>query len=138
MSIWCARPEQLEEVCRALPADRILSLGLVDGRNIWKTALTDAERLIERARTLRGDALMVAPSCSLLHVPVDLETETKLDAELKSWLAFATQKLEEVVALTGAANGQRDGDYFRENAQAVGSRVTSPRIHDPAVAAAPG
>ena len=52
-------PEQLEEVCRALPADRVLSLGLVDGRNIWKTALTDAERLIEQARTLRGDALMV-------------------------------------------------------------------------------
>jgi 5-methyltetrahydropteroyltriglutamate--homocysteine methyltransferase len=117
-----------------LPADRILSLGLVDGRNIWKTALTDAERLIERARALRGDGLMVAPSCSLLHVPVDLETETRLDAELKAWLSFATQKLDEVTALTGAANGRRSGDYFRENAQAVGSRVTSPRIHDPAVA----
>ena len=127
-------PDQLEPVCHALPADRLLSLGLVDGRNIWKTALTDAERLIEQARTLRGNALMVAPSCSLLHVPVDLATETGLDAELKGWLAFATQKLDEVAALAGAANGRRDGDYFRDNARAVGSRVTSSRIHDPAVA----
>ena len=127
-------PDQLEPVCHALPADRLLSLGLVDGRNIWKTALTDAERLIEQARTLRGNALMVAPNCSLLHVPVDLATETGLDAELKGWLAFATQKLDEVAALAGAANGRRDGDYFRDNARAVGSRVTSSRIHDPAVA----
>src|SRR5262249_32819944 len=77
--------------------------------------------------------LMVAPSCSLLHVPVDLDNETKLDAELKNWLAFATQKLAEVAALTKAANGQRDGAVFLANAQAIGSRVTSPRIHDPAV-----
>jgi 5-methyltetrahydropteroyltriglutamate--homocysteine methyltransferase len=126
-------PDQLEAVCRALPADRLLSLGLVDGRNIWKTALTDAERLIEKARTLHGDRLMIAPSCSLLHVPVDLETETKLDAELKGWLAFATQKLREISALASAAGGRRDSDFFRENARAAGSRITSKRIHDPAV-----
>ncbi|HEY4078024.1 MAG TPA: 5-methyltetrahydropteroyltriglutamate--homocysteine S-methyltransferase [Rhizomicrobium sp.] len=127
--------EQLEEVCGALPKDRVLSLGLVNGRNIWKTALTDAERLIERARELRGDALMIAPSCSLLHVPVDLDTETKLDGELKDWLAFAIQKLDEIAALTKAANGERDSKYFLDNARALGSRATSERIHDPAVAA---
>ena len=121
---------QLEDICRSLPRDRLLSLGVVDGRNIWKTALTDAERLIERAQTLRDGGLMIAPSCSLLHVPVDLATETRLDAELKGWLAFAIQKLDEVAALTGAADGRRDGDYFRDNARAVGSRVTSSRIHD--------
>jgi len=128
-------PEQLEEVCDALPKDRILSLGVVNGRNIWKTALTDAERGIERARQLRGEALIIAPSCSLLHVPVDLDTETKLDAELKDWLSFATQKLDEVTALAKAANGARDGRYFLDNARALGSRATSPRIHDPAVKA---
>jgi 5-methyltetrahydropteroyltriglutamate--homocysteine methyltransferase len=127
--------EQLEEVSAALPKDRILSLGVVNGRNIWKTALTDAERIFERARQLRGDAVMIAPSCSLLHVPVDLDTETKLDAELKDWLSFATQKLDEVAALTRAANGVRDGRYFLDNARALGSRATSPRIHDPAVKA---
>jgi len=126
-------PDQLEEVCRALPQERVLSLGLVDGRNIWKAALTNAERLIERARALHGGQQMIAPSCSLLHVPVDLKTETKLDAEMKGWLAFATQKLDEVSALANAANGRRDSDFFRENARAAGSRVTSTRIHDPAV-----
>ena len=126
-------PDQLEEVCRALPQERVLSLGLVDGRNIWKAALTNAERLIERARALHGGPQMIAPSCSLLHVPVDLQIETKLDAEMKGWLAFATQKLDEVSALANAANGRRDSDFFRENARAAGSRVTSTRIHDPAV-----
>ncbi len=128
-------PQQLEEVCKALPGGRVLSLGLVNGRNIWKTALTDGERLIARARELCGDALMIGPSCSLLHVPVDLDTETRLDGELRGWLAFATQKLDEIVALTTAANGARGGNYFLDNARAVGSRVTSPRIHNPAVKA---
>ncbi len=128
-------PGQLEAVCKALPRDALLSLGVVNGRNIWKTALTDAERLIEQARALHGDALIVAPSCSLLHVPVDLGIETKLDAELKDWLAFAVQKLDEVVALARAANGERDSRTFLDNARALGTRSVSPRIHDPAVKA---
>ena len=128
-------PHQLDEVCKALARECVLSLGVVDGRNIWKTALTDAERLIEHARQLHGEALMIAPSCSLLHVPVDLDTEGRLDAELKDWLAFATQKLDEVAALAEAANGARDSRYFLDNARALGVRATSPRIHDPAVKA---
>jgi 5-methyltetrahydropteroyltriglutamate--homocysteine methyltransferase len=126
-------PEQLADIARALPKERILSLGLINGRNIWKAGLTDGERLIEEARKLHGDKLFVGPSCSLLHSPVDLGTETKLDAELGGWLAFATQKLAEISALANAANGKRDGACFLENAKAVGSRVTSTRIHDPAV-----
>jgi 5-methyltetrahydropteroyltriglutamate--homocysteine methyltransferase len=128
-------PGQLEEVCRAIPRGTVLSLGVVNGRNIWRAALTDAERLIEQARELRGVSLMIAPSCSLLHVPVDLGIETKLDAELKDWLAFAVQKLDEVAALARAANGERDSRTFLDNARALGSRATSPRIHDPAVKA---
>ncbi|HEY0265927.1 MAG TPA: 5-methyltetrahydropteroyltriglutamate--homocysteine S-methyltransferase [Rhizomicrobium sp.] len=126
-------PGQLTEVAKALPRERILSLGLINGRNIWKAGLTEGERLVEEAKRLHGDKLFVGPSCSLLHAPVDLDTETKLDPELRSWLAFATQKLTEIAALANAANGRRDGDYFRDNAQAVGSRVTSGRIHDPVV-----
>ena len=126
-------PEQLEAVARALPRERILSLGLINGRNIWKTGLTDGERLIDQARVLHGDRLFVGPSCSLLHSPVDLDTETKLDAELRGWLAFATQKLAEIKALADTANGKRDGAYFRANAEGLGSRLTSARIHDPAV-----
>ena len=126
-------PEQLETVCKALPGGRALSLGVVNGRNIWKTALTDAERMIARAHELRGGAIFAGPSCSLLHTPVDLDTETKLDGELRGWLAFATQKLTEISALSAAANGRRDSTLFQANAAAVGSRVTSRRIHDPAV-----
>ena len=126
-------PQQLEAVARALPKERILSLGLVNGRNVWKTALTDGERLIDQAKSMHGDKLFIGPSCSLLHSPVDLDTETGMDPELRGWLGFATQKLTELSALAAAANGRRDGEYFRANAQAVGSRVTSTRIHDPAV-----
>jgi len=128
-------PEQLDEVCKALAGGRALSLGVVGGRNIWKTALTDAERLIAHAREVRGGALMVAPSCSLLHVPVDLDTEETMDSELRSWLAFATQKLDEISLLTKAANGTRGVAAFLENARALGTRATSPRINDPAVKA---
>ena len=126
-------PGQLEAVGQAIAQDRVLSLGVVDGRNIWKTALTDAERLIGRAQQLRTGTVMVAPSCSLLHVPVDLDGETGMDAELRGWLAFATQKLDEIAALARAAGGARDTRYFLDNARAMGTRVTSRRIHDPAV-----
>jgi 5-methyltetrahydropteroyltriglutamate--homocysteine methyltransferase len=126
-------PEQLEAVAAALPKSRVLSLGLVNGRNIWKSALTEAERLMIEAQTLRAGGLMIGPSCSLLHVPVDLTTEAKMDSELKGWLAFAIQKLGEIRNLADAANGKRDAAIFLENAKAVGSRVTSRRIHDPAV-----
>jgi 5-methyltetrahydropteroyltriglutamate--homocysteine methyltransferase len=126
-------PQQLADVCQALPKNRLLSLGVINGRNIWKTALTDAERLIEQAKVLHGDGLMTAPSCSLLHVPVDLSTETKLDSELKDWLAFAVQKLDEITSLAHAANGERDSRYFLDNARSLGSRATSRRIHDPQV-----
>jgi len=126
---------QLEDVCKVIAPGVLLSLGVVNGRNIWKTALTDAERLIEQAKALRGGDLIVAPSCSLLHVPVDLSTETKLDIELKDWLSFAVQKLDEVASLAAAANGERDSRYFLDNARALGTRATSRRIHDPAVQA---
>ena len=81
-------PEQLEAVAKALPKERILSLGLINGRNIWKTGLTDGERLIDQARAMHGDKLFIGPSCSLLHSPVDLDTETKLDAGIARLAGF--------------------------------------------------
>ncbi len=128
-------PGQLEAVCAALPKEVVLSLGVVDGRNIWKTDLTGAERLMDQAKKLRPDMLMIGPSCSLLHTPVDLDIETELDGELKNWMAFATQKLDEIAAITAAANGRRDAALFHENARALGSRRTSSRIHNPGVQA---
>lgn len=124
---------QLEEVCRALPSNKWLSLGLVDGRNIWITNFDYAEAKIQQAINLGRDKLIIAPSNSLLHVPVDLNSEKKLDAELISWLAFATQKLNEISLLAHAIKGARDTKSFEKNAAAMKSRQSSRLIHDDAV-----
>ncbi|WP_041319698.1 5-methyltetrahydropteroyltriglutamate--homocysteine S-methyltransferase [Hyphomicrobium denitrificans] len=131
-------PAQLVSVLSVWPKSRILSLGVVDGRNIWRTDLNAASGLIEKALAARGpDNLQIAPSCSLLHTPVDLDGETKLDDELKSWLAFSKQKLIEIQALTRAANEGKQAtlEAFAASAAAVQSRASSARVHDEKVAA---
>src|SRR5437870_4870265 len=130
------RLELLDALLGRWPAGRVLSLGVVDGRNIWKADLAAALATLERASARLGaERVWVAPSCSLLHVPVDLELERKLDPELKGWLAFAKQKLDEVVALTRALReGRRAAAAALEaNARALASRRSSSRIHNPAV-----
>ncbi len=127
---------QLDQLLKAWPKGRVLSLGVIDGRNIWRADLAAALGLLERARERIGaDDLWVAPSCSLLHVPVDLDLEHRLDAELKSWLAFAKQKLAEVATLARAV---RDGRAavaaeVEANARLIAGRRSSRRIHEPAV-----
>ena len=130
-------PEQLDGVCRALPVDRFLSAGVVDGRNVWRADLDAALGTLRRIADARGaEKLMVAPSCSLLHCPVDRSTETELDAELASWLAFATDKLQEVSALARVLDGAAPGsDVFDRSRACLQSRGASRRVHDPAVAA---
>jgi len=131
-------PRQLDRLLEAWPArgGRVLSLGVIDGRNIWKADLAAALSQLERAQArVGGESLWVAPSCSLLHVPVDLDLEQRLDAELKGWLAFAKQKLAEVATLARALRGGREAaaKELETNARAVASRRTSSRIHNPAV-----
>ncbi|CAB3648249.1 5-methyltetrahydropteroyltriglutamate--homocysteine methyltransferase [Paraburkholderia sediminicola] len=92
-------PEQLEAWHEALPADRVLSAGVIDGRNIWRADLGEIVDSLQRLHAQRGDKLWVAPSCSLLHVPVTLDLEKRLDTDLKSWLAFASEKLDELGAI---------------------------------------
>ncbi|MEX0770464.1 MAG: 5-methyltetrahydropteroyltriglutamate--homocysteine S-methyltransferase [Balneolaceae bacterium] len=96
-------PGQLDDVLTRLGETQTLSLGLIDGRNIWKTDLQTAAEVIQRAEEKIGDdRLWIAPSCSLLHCPVDLglETdETTLPRQVKRWMAFANQKLEELTLL---------------------------------------
>ncbi|MCF8496004.1 MAG: 5-methyltetrahydropteroyltriglutamate--homocysteine S-methyltransferase [Alphaproteobacteria bacterium] len=118
--------------------DRILSLGLVDGRNIWRNDLNASLGAIQKAvAKLGADKVWIAPSCSLLHTPVDLEGETGLDKQIKSWLAFAKQKVEEIVTLSKGAQEGRDaiGKELSENEKIQDDRKTSPRIHSPAVKA---
>ena len=129
-------PEQLDAVLQALPRDRVLCAGLVDGRNIWRTHLDNALVLARYAQTDRGaDRLWLAPSCSLLHSPVDLSLEKKLDAELRSWLAFARQKLEALRVLADALDGVPAAEQaLRTSREALDARRRSPRVHAPAVA----
>ena len=119
-----------------LPAHKVLSLGVIDGRNIWKTDLESTLDWLEPIHTHFGDRLWLAPSCSLLHVPVDLAVEDQLDPELKSWLAFATQKLGELNTLKIALNKGRAavGITLKTNRDACASRRKSTRVHNPEVA----
>jgi 5-methyltetrahydropteroyltriglutamate--homocysteine methyltransferase len=126
-------PEQLDAVLDALK-DKAVSLGVVDGRNIWKTDLDKALATLEKA-SAKHDNILVAPSCSLLHSPIDLDLETTLDAELKNWLAFAKQKLDEVVLLAKAVSGEKNVAAFAANKAAMDVRRTSKRIHNDAVKA---
>jgi 5-methyltetrahydropteroyltriglutamate--homocysteine methyltransferase len=124
-------PHQMATVLNQLPPDKVLSLGVVDGRNIWRTDLERAMDLLEKARERLGERLWVAPSCSLLHSPVDLSLEQGLDDEFKSWLAFAAQKVEEVVTLKQGLDNGRTAitRQLAESQAVVAARKSSPRIH---------
>jgi 5-methyltetrahydropteroyltriglutamate--homocysteine methyltransferase len=123
---------ELDAILDAVPAERWLSLGIVDGRNVWRTDLRAALDTLRRVASVRGTRrLMVAPSCSLLHVPVDLAQESGLDPDVKGWLAFATQKLDELVSL---ARGLDEGDAaiapaLTASDAAVKARQASSRVH---------
>ncbi|ANW97281.1 5-methyltetrahydropteroyltriglutamate--homocysteine methyltransferase [Wenyingzhuangia fucanilytica] len=111
---------------------KVLSLGLVDGRNIWKNDFTKSIAQINKAKEVLGtDRVWVASSSSLLHVPVDLESEEKLDDELKSWLSFAAQKLDEVVLLKTLSTHPTHADLlaFENNKKDIQERRASGRIH---------
>ncbi|HCA27898.1 MAG TPA: 5-methyltetrahydropteroyltriglutamate--homocysteine S-methyltransferase, partial [Betaproteobacteria bacterium] len=128
-------PAQLTTFLKKLPPNQVLSLGVVDGRNVWRCDLNAALDILTPVRNVLGERLWVGPSCSLLHVPTDLATETTLDDEIKEWLAFAVQKLAETATL---ARGLRDGVEAIETEliaaeAAQQSRRSSPRIHRPAV-----
>ncbi|MFZ6763072.1 5-methyltetrahydropteroyltriglutamate--homocysteine S-methyltransferase [Pseudoroseomonas sp. WGS1072] len=125
----------LEPALDLLPPERWLSLGLVDGRNVWRCDLRAALGTLRRVAERRGTRrLIVAPSCSLLHVPVDLaqeggEGQRGLDPAVRSWLAFATQKLEEVAAL---ARGLDEGEAAIAQALAASDRARQGRAESAA------
>ena len=130
-------PQQISNVIDRLPHYKVLSLGVIDGRNIWRADLDQVMALVETARSRLGERLWLAPSCSLQHVPVDLSGETAMDAELRSWLAFAVQKLDELGALkTALDQGALAAEpAFTASRAAAASRRNSPRVHNPEVAA---
>ena len=143
----CRGPEQannarnnterdLDDILTKIDDTKILSLGLVDGRNIWRNDLSASLALLEKAVDRLGtDRVFVAPSCSLLHAPVDLDNETKLDPELKNWMAFAKQKVREVSILAKGANEGREAirAELNESDAAQAARKSSSRVHNEAV-----
>ena len=125
-------PEQLTAVLDRLPTYKVLSVGLVNGRNVWRCELEAALAQLQFAQERFGDNLWVAGSCSLLHSPVDVEREDKLDPELKSWLAFAVQKCGEISVLRDALNDPQAPKVqaaLADSRAVAASRAQSPRIH---------
>lgn len=130
-------PEQLDEVLQAIPQTLSLSLGIVDGRNIWKNDFETSLQFIEKAiHAIGSERVFIAPSCSLLHSPFDLDSEKNediLSPEIKQWLAFAKQKVYEIVALKKLASGKADYQalqQYAENKKAIDTRKTSSLIHN--------
>ncbi len=130
--------EDVLPLIEMLPANTVLSLGVINGRNIWKSDLVATLDWLEPLAKRLGERLWLAPSCSLLHVPVDLDSEQKLDADVKSWLAFALQKLNELQVLATALRHGRDAaqNALAANHAALAARRASPRVNNPAVQAA--
>jgi len=129
-------PEQLTAVLDNFANHKVLSLGLIDGRNIWRTDLNAALATVATVRERFKGELWLAPSCSLLHVPIDLEPETALEPTIKSWLAFARQKLTELEILRLAIEEPEAAEpELSASAAAIRSRRTSDLIHNPAVQA---
>ncbi|MAO39310.1 MAG: 5-methyltetrahydropteroyltriglutamate--homocysteine S-methyltransferase [Pseudohongiella sp.] len=129
-------PQQLITVLDNLPVHQVLSVGIVDGRNIWRNDLEKSRDLLRRAYDRLGARLWLAPSCSLLHCPVDLREETVLDRDLLGWLAFARQKLDELTfisSLLTAPDSDRARHWLQESRDSVLARRQSSLIHRPGV-----
>ncbi|WP_267412457.1 5-methyltetrahydropteroyltriglutamate--homocysteine S-methyltransferase [Pantoea sp. GM_Pan_4] len=124
--------DDLQQLNHQIPADWLLSLGVINGRNVWRADLT---RWFERLQPLTGQRqqLWIGSSCSLLHSPIDLSVETRLDDEVKSWFAFALQKCTELSLLSQALN-QHDAAALHAWSAPIRARANSARVHNPAVA----
>ncbi|CUM65575.1 uncharacterized protein PRCAT00003222001 [Priceomyces carsonii] len=129
-------PEQFDEVVSVVGDDQTLSVGIVDGRNIWKTDFSKASAFVNKAVSKLGkDRVIVSTSSSLLHTPVDLNNEKKLDAVIKDWFSFATQKLDEVVTIAKNVSGEDVSQQLAANSASIKSRkessiTTNPKVQE--------
>ncbi|WP_346950118.1 5-methyltetrahydropteroyltriglutamate--homocysteine S-methyltransferase [Dyella sp.] len=124
-------PAQLDAVLETLPAERVLSLGVVDGRNVWRADLDRAMAVTRAAIERVGkQRVWLAPSCSLLHVPVDATLEKSLPSDVHAWLAFARQKLEELRTVADMCKGVVTAYPALERArELIAARRASPKVH---------
>nr|WP_319391144.1 5-methyltetrahydropteroyltriglutamate--homocysteine S-methyltransferase [uncultured Cohaesibacter sp.] len=142
----CVRGDfELDTLLQEVPDSLTLSLGVIDGRNIWRADLDRLDALLEPLRkreqllsplTKRtGHNIQLAPSCSLIHVPVDIASEDELEPGLRMGLAFATQKLEELSNLAQVVGGKRSEvePKLRASLQALMARRNLPGCYDRSV-----
>jgi len=124
--------DEVNMIIDKLSPYKVLSLGVIDGRNIWRNDLSKTLDWLEPIHQKLGERLWLAPSCSLLHVPVDLAEEAELDSEIRSWLAFAVQKLEELSVLAMALELGRESvrALLVVSDQALASRKSSVRVNN--------
>ena len=124
-------PQQADAFLRNFPAGKILSAGIVDGRNIWRNNIAASLQMLASLHETLDEQLWIAPSCSLLHVPVDLAQEDRLDKTIKSWMAFAIQKLGEVAVLArGVTRGKEEiAVHLAQANSALESRVYHPLVY---------
>ena len=125
--------DQLDHALDLIDGQKILSLGLVDGRNIWKTDLLHAFKMVAKSNNKIGnDRLFISPSCSLMHVPQDIGLEPNLNPEVRSWLSFAQQKIQEIVLITQMANSEIDSSHaaILENQVVIRARHPSPLVNN--------
>ena len=136
--IDCVRaPEQLAVFAEQFSTNKVLSVGLIDGRNVWKANLTQIIDTLEPVKAKFQNNLWIAPSCSLLHSPQDLAVEEKLNGEIKSWMAFAAQKLVELGVVKRALEHGKDSvaAELKASDAAAADRATNKLIHNDAVKA---
>lgn len=122
----------IQILLKYLSSQQVLSIGIIDGRNIWKTDFDSLLNWLEPIAKELGERLWIAPSCSLLHVPVDLDNEKSLDNEIVTWLSFATQKLKELSIIAQALNAGRESvkEELLNNKAAMDSRANSTRVNN--------
>ncbi len=128
---------EVDDIIQRLDKTKVLSLGVINGRNIWKTDLNKLLAWLKPINEQLDNRLWIAPSCSLLHVPVDLTSEKNLDSDLKSWLAFAIQKIEEITLIATALE-RNDASVIKaleKNQADLTTKNNSQRVHNNAVKA---
>ncbi|GAM24787.1 hypothetical protein SAMD00019534_079620 [Acytostelium subglobosum LB1] len=144
LHIDCVRGthDQVLSIAKDLPATWSLSIGVIDGRNIWKSDYKAKVAIIKEVVAVLGnDRVLIGPSCSLLHSPHSLKREAgKVRTEVLDWLAFAVEKLDEIVFLTAATNAEfdlaKDANLlakYEANQASIQRRSVSPLIHNDAV-----
>ncbi len=125
---------QLDACLQAIQDNQVLSLGLVDGRNIWINNLEQSIEIAKKAIEVLGkNRVIIGSSCSLLHCPISLTNETDLDSEIKTWLAFAEEKLQEISIIAGAINNnlsEKQQQILQNNKIAIANRKISVKIHN--------